>query len=131
MRVERTDGAWVVVDGRGAAAGEWRLAGDRVLLRSSSGREYEVRQDDVPLEIAVALVALHEAGAFAMHHPGVALAGPAVLDHWLVASREPLLWAKGDVRDVIVGWPGFRSIFETVLAVGSWPSTGMARRADA
>jgi hypothetical protein len=131
MRVQRTDGGWVVVDGRGAAAGEWRLAGDRVLLRSSSGRKYEVPQDEVPLEIAVALVALREAAAFVMRHPGVALAGPAALDHWLAASREALLRGNRDARDVLVGWPTFRSIFETVVAAASRPSAGTALRAEA
>jgi hypothetical protein len=131
MRVQRVDGAWVVVDGRGAAAGEWRLADERVLLRSSSGREYEVPLDDVPLEIAVALVAVREATAFMIRHPGVALAGPAALDRWLAASHEPLLRAKADAHEVIVGWPSFRWIFETVVAAANRPSVRIAQRADA
>jgi hypothetical protein len=131
MRIHRADGVWVVLDGLGATAAEWRLAGDRVLLRSASGREYEVRRDDVPLEIAVALVALRDASAFVMHHPDVALSGPAALDLWLLASREPLIQAKRDDREVIVGWPSFRATFEAVVAAANRSPASMALRADA
>jgi hypothetical protein len=116
MRAERRDGVWELVDGWGAAAPRWRLESDgRVLWRSPSGREREVDAEEVPITVAVALLAMREAAAFAGAHPGETICGPAALDRWPAASRHALLRERIAPGDRIASWRTFRWMFEAVV----------------
>jgi hypothetical protein len=116
MRIERESAYWILVIGQGSRATRWRLDGGRVLRRQPSGREAEVLHDDVPAEVAIALLALRDASAFASAHPNETLGGPAALKRWPTTSREALVRSKIAVAGVIESWRTFRSAFEATVA---------------
>ena len=116
MRIERETAYWILLVGQGSRATRWRLEGKRVLRRQPCGREFEVLHDDVPADVAVALLALRDASAFASAHPNETLGGPAALRRWPATSREPFVRGKIAAAGVIESWRTFRAAFEAAVA---------------
>ncbi len=118
MQIERVGADLVLVDGRAPSEARWRLRGDGVEVQSSSGKAYPVPDADVPLEVALALLALRDAARFALSHAGES-AGAYALRAWVETSRHPLLAGRVDAGERTPSWMDYRFTFLSATAMGS------------
>jgi hypothetical protein len=116
--IERAGDDWVLVDGRGPSAARWRLSGDEVEIVSSSGRAYEVPANDVPVDVAVGLLALRDAKIFLSTTAGES-AGAFALRAWVETSCHPLLAGRIESAERTPSWMDYRFTFLSATALGS------------
>ncbi len=110
MRIEQSELGFAIVDGWPPAVARWQLVEGRVLLSSSSGRTYDVDAVDTPLEIAVGLLGLRDAGRFVMEGAGEE-AGAYALRAWLGVREERLVAGRGCAEERASLWAVYRFAF--------------------
>jgi hypothetical protein len=127
MRIDRDDHGWAIVDGLPPAVARWRLVDGRVVLHSASGRVYEVGAENMPVSIAVGLLALRDAEAF-LRGPVTEEAASYAVRRWLSTSRDRLIAVE--VREP-PRWPIYRFTFLAAVSGGT-PHAGLpaSRRRD-
>jgi hypothetical protein len=120
VRIERIGGDWALLDGHGASEARWRFSagGQEVEVVSPSGKAYRVAPGDVPVEVALGLLALRDAGRFLVAPTGESAAAFA-LRAWLETTRDPLLAGRLDFRHGPPSWMDYRFVFLTAVASGS------------
>lgn len=118
MRIEREGSGWVLVDGQAPSEARWRLRGEQVEVQSSSGRVYVVAPGDVPIDVAVALLALRDARRFADERRGES-ASAFALRAWAETSRDTLLVGRIDSGERTPSWMDYRFAFLTATSMGS------------
>jgi hypothetical protein len=118
VRIERAGSEWVLVDGQAPSEARWRLRGEDVEVASSSGRVYVVPPGDVPIDVAVALLALRDARRFVASARSESAASFA-LRAWVETSRDPLLVGRIDSGERTPSWMDYRFAFLTATTMGS------------
>jgi hypothetical protein len=91
---------------------------DHVEVVSSSGRAYVVPPNDVPVEVALGLLALRDAKRFLTSSAGESAAAYA-LRAWVDTSRDPLLAGRVDAREPAPVWMDYRFTFLAATSLGS------------
>jgi hypothetical protein len=120
VRIERAGGDWVLLDGQGPSEARWRLraTGEEVEVISSSGRAYVVPPADVPIDIALGLLALRDARRFLASATGESAAAFA-MRAWPDTSCDPLLVGRLGSDKRTPSWLDYRFAFLSATAFGS------------
>jgi hypothetical protein len=122
MQVERIGGGLVLVESRAASAARWRWRGERIEVESPSGNVYAVSPADVPIDVAIGLLALRDAERY---HACGAAEPPSgfAFRAWLETSRDPLLAGPNEAEAKTPSWIVYRFMFLAASATARLSGT--------